>query len=279
MPFKVGFVGGGAMATALIKGTVSAQLIPATDIFVHDPDVAGMERLKASLGVNISKDNAALASSVDVIVIAVKPHIVPIVLKQIAPVINISQHLVVSVAAGVKIESISALLPSKTRIARVMPNTPALVGAGASCIAAGPCTTQKDADVIKNIFSAVGTVANVEERLLDAVTGLSGSGPAYIYILIEALSDGGVRAGLPRHIATTLAAQTVFGAAKMAVAGDRHTAQLKDAVASPGGTTIAGIHALEKNGFRGCVIEAVVAATNRSIELSQPDPPAFISKL
>jgi pyrroline-5-carboxylate reductase len=176
---------------------------------------------------------------------------------------------IISIAAGTTIAFVAGRLPAKARIIRVMPNTPALVLAGAAGIAKGEYATAQDLQIAEAIFSAMGKAVVVEEKHLDAVTGLSGSGPAYVFLFIEALADGGVKMGLPRDVATLLAAQTVLGAAKMLLEGGRHPAELKDLVASPGGTTIAGLHALERGGLRGIVMEAVEAATSRSKELGK----------
>jgi pyrroline-5-carboxylate reductase len=179
------------------------------------------------------------------------------------------RHLVISIAAGWTVESLAAGSPHGTRIVRVMPNTPCLVGASAAAFSAGPSATAEDKATIQCLMQAVGTAVELPEHLLDAVTGLSGSGPAYVFVLIEALADGGVKAGLPRNVAQSLAAQTVFGAAKMVLETGQHPAALKDAVASPAGTTIAGLAALERGGFRAAAMEAVVSAADRAKELGK----------
>jgi len=176
---------------------------------------------------------------------------------------------VVSIAAGITLKQLAELLGSDTRLVRVMPNTPCLVGASATGYSVGPKATAADGELVGKLFRSVGNAFAVPENLLDAVTGLSGSGPAYVYVMIEALADGGVRVGLPRDIALSLAAQTVFGAAKMVLETVSHPAALKDAVASPGGTTIAGLHALERAGFRAGLMDAVEAAAKRATELGQ----------
>lgn len=181
-----------------------------------------------------------------------------------------ASHLLISVAAGVTLAQIESKVPANVRVVRVMPNTPALVGQGATAIALGKSATKADEQIVLGIFGAVGTAYSVEEKMLDAVTGLSGSGPAYVFMFIEALADGGVRAGLPRPIALALAAQTVRGAASMVIETNAHPGELKDRVASPGGTTITGIHALERGGLRGVVMDAVLEAAKRATELGNP---------
>ncbi|MGB0909759.1 MAG: pyrroline-5-carboxylate reductase, partial [Nitrospirales bacterium] len=200
------------------------------------------------------------------VIIAVKPQVLPQVLKKIKKVMK-KGHLVISVAAGVPILKIVACLPSNTSVIRAMPNTPAMVLQGATALAAGEDATQEQLVIATEIFEASGQVVVVEEKLMDAVTGLSGSGPAYVYVMIEALADGGVRMGLPRQVAHTLATQTVLGTAQMVLASGEHPGTLKDRVASPGGTTIAGLHELEQGGIRATLMNAVEAATRRSEEL------------
>ncbi|CAI5973549.1 unnamed protein product [Closterium sp. NIES-65] len=211
-----------------------------------------------------------LAAASDVIFIAVKPHTVKAVLSELRDSAAItSTHLVVSIAAGVTIANLQQWAGDEAKIVRVMPNTPCLVGQTAAAMSLGGKATAEDAALVQRMFEAVGKIQQVEEKLLDAVTGLSGSGPAYVFMAIEALADGGVAAGLPRDVALSLAAQTVYGSAKMVLETGKHPGQLKDSVASPGGTTIAGIYALEKGGFRATLMNAVVAATERSKELSK----------
>jgi pyrroline-5-carboxylate reductase len=270
---RFGFIGSGKMATALIKGMLRAELAPVDAVCASDPLPAARESLHAETGVVVFDSNHDIAARCDVLVLAVKPQNIRQVLDELRPFVT-AKHLVVSVAAGVTIASIVERLGPAARVVRVMPNTPALIGAGASAYALGPGVGPDDAAVVSAFLSAVGVAVCVAESLLDAVTGLSGSGPAFVYLMVEALSDGGVRAGLPRDVATLLAAQTVAGAARMVRETGLHPGVLKDQVASPGGTTIAGLHALERGGVRGAIIDAVEAATKRSAELAAlaPEP-------
>ena len=266
---RIGLIGTGKMATALAKGWIQSGWLPAENIVGTDVLPAAREDFAGATGCETVDAIADLLPRADVLVLAVKPQHVPRVLDQIKAGFE-DRHLLVSIAAGVPLAAFSESLGSGRRLVRVMPNTPCLVGAGASAFALGGSATAEDADVVEQMLSTVGIVFEVPENLLDAVTGLSGSGPAYVYQIIEALSDGGVRAGLPREIATMLTAQTVLGAARMVLETGEHPAALKDAVASPGGTTIAGLHALEAGGLRGILMNAVLAATERSRELGKP---------
>jgi pyrroline-5-carboxylate reductase len=264
----VGFLGGGKMATALIQGILRARLADAGNIFVGEPLPEARDALARATGVRVISDNAEVVRQAQVVVLAVKPQVMEAVLREIAPLLGL-QHLVVSVAAGISLKQIEGLLGSGVRVVRVMPNTPCLVGCGASCYALGNRATAADGQTVKQLLGAVGSVHEVPESLLDAVTGLSGSGPAFVAVVVEALADGGVRVGLPRSLAHSLAVQTVWGTAQLLRQTGQHPAQLKDDVASPGGTTIAGLHALEKAGLRAALIDAVEAATRRAAELGR----------
>ena len=263
-----GFIGAGKMATALARGMIRAGTTIPSAVVASDPIEATCAAIARETGVLIAADNQDLVGRSQVIVLAVKPQNMSDVLEQLRPVLG-PEHLVISIAAGVTLSTISAALGADRRIVRVMPNTPALVGAGASGYCLGPDVRPGDEEIVRSCLSAVGLAYRVPENLLDAVTGLSGSGPAFVYVMIEALSDGGVRVGLPRDVATVLAAQTVLGAAKMVLETGLHPGVLKDQVASPGGTTIAGLHALERGGLRAALIDAVQAATLRSAELAE----------
>ncbi len=262
-----GFIGAGRMASALIRGMIRAGVATPDRISVSDPLEFARDELSRETGVTASPSNLAVIERSDVLVLAVKPQSMGQVLAELKPAVS-PKHLVVSIAAGVTIDTIRDALGADRKVVRVMPNTPALVGEGASAYAMGPNTTKGDETTVHAFLESVGRAVCVPESQLDAVTGLSGSGPAFVYLMIEALSDGGVRAGLPRDVATTLAAQTVLGSARMVLETKLHPGVLKDQVTSPGGTTIAGIHALERAGVRGALIDAVEAAAKRSAELA-----------
>ena len=264
-----GFIGAGRMATALIQGMIRAGIAGAASITASDPLAAARQALATDTGVTVHETNGPVVEGSDIIVLAVKPQTMTAVLSELRPLVG-TRHLVVSVAAGTTIATLAGGLGSGVRVVRVMPNTPALIGQGASAYAIGPGCDDLDEAVVKSCLESVGRAVRVPESLLDAVTGLSGSGPAFVYMMIEALSDGGVRVGLPREVATLLAMQTVLGAAMMVRDTGLHPGVLKDQVASPGGTTIAGIHALERGGLRAAMMDAVEAATRRSQELSVP---------
>ena len=257
------------MATALAKGFVQAKVAPARQIMASDVAEAAREAFaKAIPGVRVAASNFEVMKEASVLVLAVKPDQVEGVLKEVRPLFT-DDHLLISIAAGVSLTRLQAALGENARIARVMPNTPALVGAAACGFALGKAATREDGQLVHHLLSAVGTAYQVKESLLDAVTGLSGSGPAYVFLMIEALSDGGVAAGLPRDVATKLAAQTLLGSAKMVLDTGLHPGALKDMVTSPGGTTIEGIHELEKGGLRAALINAVRAAADKSRKLGQ----------
>ena len=267
-PLRLGFLGAGQMAGALAKGWLAAGLISPTSCKASDPFTEARSRFQQQTGCATTADNRDVIASSDVIVVAVKPQTIPAMLGELRDAVT-ARHLIISIAAGVPLKRLAESLTPDCRLVRVMPNTPCLLGASASGFAAGPGAQPADIALVEKLFNAVGKAFALPEHLLDAVTGLSGSGPAYVYVMIESLADGGVRMGLPRDVAMTLAAQTVLGSARMVLETKQHPASLKDAVASPGGTTIAGLHALELGGFRGAIMDAVEAATKRSIELGQ----------
>ena len=266
--FNIGFLGAGKMAAALGRGLIQAQLVVPKDIIAGDPHETARKKFADEVGAEVTRSNAQVAESATILFLAVKPDHVADALAELRGAFT-REHLLISIAAGVTLAKLEGCLPSGARVIRVMPNTPALVGAGASGFALGKSATAADGELARKLLSAVGVAIQVKEPLLDAVTGLSGSGPAYVYQFIEALSDGGVAAGLPRDVATRLAAQTVLGAAKMVLETGQHPGALKDQVTSPGGTTIEGLHELEKGRMRAIVMSAVRAATEKSKKLGQ----------
>jgi pyrroline-5-carboxylate reductase len=261
------FVGGGQMAEALIGGLLAAQISEPGSVWATDPVPARRALLQSRFGIRVGENNTNAVRESDLVFLAVKPQVMESALLELGPVL--AGKLVVSIAAGVTIDWIGARVPTPRAIVRAMPNQPALVREGMTALAYQGTVSDGDLRAVRTVFEAVGRVVIVEERLMDAVTGLSGSGPAYVFVAIEALADGGVKMGLPRATAQLLAAQTVLGAARLVLEQGEHPARLKDQVASPGGTTIAGLHRLEAGGFRNCLIAAVEAATTRSQELGR----------
>ena len=263
---KVGFVGSGQMARALAAGFVRAGLLRGEQITAFDPVGEAVSRCCESVpGASQAASNSDVVQLSDVVFLAVKPQSIAEATAACCEAVS-RDKLFVSIVAGVTISKLSEYLGTH-RLVRVMPNTPCLVGYGASAYSLGADALEKDGELVGSLLQSVGVAFQVEEKLLDAVTGLSGSGPAYVFTMIEALSDGGVRMGLPRAIATTLAAQTVRGAAEMVISSAEHPAVLAERVTSPGGTTIAGLQVLEEHALRGALIAAIEAATERSIEL------------
>jgi len=264
----IGFLGAGKMATALARGFTRAGLVSAGEVMASDPSEAARAAFGKEVGAKTTQSNPEVAKFADVLVLAVKPDQVAGVLADLRDHFTV-QHCLISIAAGVPLAKLEAGLGAGARLIRVMPNTPALIGASASAYALGKSALLEDGERVQRLLSAVGMAFQVKEGLLDAVTGLSGSGPAYVCLFIEGLSDGGVAAGLPRDVATRLAAQTVLGSAKMVLETGLHPSVLKDMVTSPGGTTIEGLHELEKGKMRGALISAVRAATEKSKKLGQ----------
>lgn len=263
MSIKLGTIGGGVMGEAILSRLLTQGIYQSTEIIVSEPARQRREFLQQQYGVQVTDDND-LAAKAPVLLLAVKPQIFDLIVAELA-----NRHptqLAISILAGVSIAKLEQAFANQPVI-RAMPNTPATVGAGMTAIAAGSLVRAEHLDLTTKIFQAVGEVVTVAESLMDAVTGLSGSGPAYISIAIEALADGGVAAGLPRQIADRLALQTVLGTAQLLNQSHLHPAQLKDRVTSPGGTTIAGVTKLEQAGFRSALIQAVIAAAKRSQEL------------
>jgi pyrroline-5-carboxylate reductase len=265
---RIGFLGAGKMATALARGWLAARLTTPERVFASDPSPQARQAFAAETGLRAGADNREVVAAADVLVLAVKPQAMAALLAEVRPIVS-ARQLAVSIAAGIRLRQLAEGLGAERRLVRVMPNTPCLVGASASGYSPGEHATADDVALVDRLLNAVGRAFRLPEDLLDAVTGLSGSGPAFVYVMIEALRDGGVHVGLPREVATMLAAQTVFGAAKMVLETAAHTGALKDMVTSPGGTTIAGLHALERGGLRAALMDAVTAATNRSKELGR----------
>ena len=265
---KIGVIGAGKIGSAIVRGVIEAGLMPKEQVIASDVSDPLRQTIARELGIKVTADNVELCDFADIVILAVKPQIVDLVAKEIGNRLG-KTKLLVSVAAGVPMSRIQANLPPGARVVRVMPNICCVAGAGAAGYCSGGRATAKDLENVGMILSSFGVALPVEEKYLDAVTGLSGSGPAYVFLFIEALADGGVQVGLAREAALRLAMQTVYGAAKMALESKNHLGQLKDEVTSPGGTTIAGLYALEKGGFRGTVMEAVLQATRRSQELGK----------
>jgi pyrroline-5-carboxylate reductase len=264
---RIGFLGAGKMATALARGFLAADLVKAEQIIASDPLPAAAEQFAKATGARTAADNRAVVTSSEVIFLAVKPQHFAAAAEATQGAFT-SEHLAVSIMAGISTRALAERL-GHARVVRVMPNTPCLIGQGASGYCLGPRATAADGELVGRLLRAVGIAFSLDERLLDVVTGLSGSGPAFVYVMIEALADGGVRMGLPRDVAAALAAQTVAGAGRMVLETGQHPAALKDQVASPGGTTIRGLQALEEHGVRGGLMAAVQAATERSVELGR----------
>jgi pyrroline-5-carboxylate reductase len=263
----IGFLGAGKMATALARGFIQAEVVSPQQLIASDVAPAARTAFSKDVAAKVTDSNTDVVEFASVLVLAVKPDQVSPVLSEVAGRIS-EDHLLLSIAAGVPISRLEQLT-GKARVIRVMPNTPALIGQSATAFALGKSASTQDAQLAMKLLSSVGIAFQVKESLLDAVTGLSGSGPAYVYMFVEALSDGGVAAGLPREVATSLAIQTVLGSARMLLETGQHPGALKDMVASPGGTTIEGLHELEKGKFRGVVISAVRAASEKSRRLGQ----------
>lgn len=264
---KIGFLGGGAMGEALITGLLRTGLVAPTEIYVSDISSTRLDYLKQKLGVNTTSDNIAVVREVDIVIMAVKPQVASSVLKKIAVELRPDQTFI-SIAAGITIGLIESYLEGPIPVVRVMPNAPCLVGEGASAVSAGKNAGGENVAKAMAIFAAAGKAVEVPESMLDCVTGLSGSGPAYMYMILEGFIDGAVRLGLPRDIARELITQTMLGAAKMVQETGEHPGKLKDMVTTPGGTTIAGLFTLEEGALKSLLMKAVAAGTQRSRELT-----------
>jgi pyrroline-5-carboxylate reductase len=269
---KIGFVGGGNMTEALVKGLLASSLITSKDIFISDLISDRLEYLSKEYKVKTTGDNHELVQKSDILVLAVKPQAVKKVLESFSDLVD-SNKTIISVAAGISIKLIEDTLDverkKKISVIRTMPNTPALVQEGATAICGSEHSSKLDIKIAHHIFTAIGQTVDIEEIHMDAVTGLSGSGPAYIFMIIEALSDAGVKVGLSREVSNILTIQTILGSAKLARDSGKHPGELKDMVTSPGGTTISGLHMLEEGGIRNALMNAVEMATQRSKELGK----------
>ncbi|KAL3098996.1 hypothetical protein niasHS_000984 [Heterodera schachtii] len=269
MSLKIGFIGAGKMAQALARGFINSGRYPAEQLMASCPrtDVAMIEQFK-KMGVKMTSDNTQIVRENEVIILSVKPMQIAKVTPEIAPHFKQS-HLLVSLALGIRLLSIEQLLPSNSRVVRAMPNTPAFVGAGVTAYSMGSACQDGDSNLVHNLFSTVGHSFETPEIQMDAIGALSGSGPSYVFSIIEGLADGGVKMGLSRQLSIKLAAMTLHGAAKMVLETDEHPAILKEAVQSPGGSTIRGMHELEKGRMRSSLINAVEAAAKRSLEMGE----------
>jgi pyrroline-5-carboxylate reductase len=265
---KIAFVGAGNMAGALIRGLIGTSTVSASRIVASDPDQARLGALRSELGIQVTEDNARAVHGATVVVLATKPQVFPKVLPGVAAALS-PDALLISIAAGISTDIIERACPPGSRVVRTMPNTPALVGAGATAIAPGRRATDRDLDFAETLFRSVGICVRVPESQLDAVTGLSGSGPAYVFAMVEALRDAGAREGLSEETALQLASQTVLGAARLLLEQQESPEALRERVTSPGGTTRAGLDALESAGFADAIVRAVHAATRRSAELGK----------
>lgn len=265
---NIGIIGIGKMGSSLIHGILDSKIINSSNVYASDIYNLSLEKLHDELGINVSTDNKQTIMNSDIIILAVKPQIIRTVLAGLKDDVT-EDKLLISIAAGVPISEIENELKSGTKLIRVMPNIAATVGEASSAICPGENTTNEDIDIALEIFKTVGTARVVPEYLMDAFTGVSGSGPAFIFPVIEAMADGAVYEGLDRKNALTFAAQTVLGAAKMVLETEKHPAELKDMVTSPGGTTIRGIHELEEHGIRSAFMDAVIESSRRSRELGR----------
>jgi len=264
---KIGFIGTGNIATAMIKSIISKQLINPLNVFVSDADTSKMTNLKAEIGVNALVNNRQLIMEAKIVFLTIKPNVYETVLEEISDLLS-KDHVLVSVAAGITTELIKIKTRNICKIVRTMPNIACLVGEGMTALCNNHGLDDAQLYNIKHILSAFGKVEEVDERLLDAVTAVSGSSPAFVFMFIEALADGGVLMGIPREQAYRLAAQSVLGSAKLFMESNKHPAELKDMVCTPGGTTIQGIHSLELNGFRGVVMDAIQVTTLKSLRMT-----------
>ncbi len=265
---KLGVIGAGNMASAIVRGVVASKKINANDIFVSDKDTQKLDTLSA-LGVNVSTDNNEIYKNSEIIIFAVKPNIYPFVLDEMSKIENAENKLIISIAPGITTKKIESYFDKNVRVIRTMPNTPAMVGEGMSVLCTGTYADENDFACADEIFSCVGKTVRLDEKMMDSVVAISGSSPAYVFMLIEAMADAGVKSGLARDISYELAAQSVLGSAKMVLETKKHPGELKDMVCSPGGTTIDAVAVLEKRGFKSAVIEAMDACTKKTLEMGK----------
>lgn len=265
---KLGFIGCGNMAQAMITGILTQEVVSPNDLIVSNPHEEKIATLKQQFGITTTTDNKQVARESDVLVLSVKPQVYPTVIKEIREEVS-TEQIIVTIAAGVSMATTERQFGKETKIVRVMPNTPALVGEGMSGLCCNEYVTEEEFDQVHHIFESFGKAEKITENLMDAVVGVSGSGPAYVYMFIEAMADAGVAQGLPRKQAYTFAAQTLLGSAKMVLETGKHPGELKDAVCSPAGTTIEAVNVLEKKGMRSAVIEAVTAAAKKNHALGK----------
>lgn len=265
---KIGFIGSGNMGGAMIGGIINANIVSKESIYVSDINEASLATMKASYGVNVTTSNSDLAKECDIIVLSVKPFLYPIVIKEIKDVVK-KDVIIVVIAAGQSSDAVQELFGKEVKIVKTMPNTPALVGEGMAAISPAKNVTKEEAAEIVEIFNSFGKSEIVPEKLMDAVTAVSGSSPAYIYMMIEAMADAAVVEGMPRPQAYAFAAQAVYGSAKMVLETGKHPGELKDMVCSPGGTTIAAVAKLEETGFRSSIMQAMKACADKSKEMSK----------
>lgn len=263
MKNTIGFFGGGNMGGAIIGGLIKSKLYKPEEIFVYDVYAPALERLQKELGINPVDDSRELVENAEILIASVKPNVLPAVLKEVREDIS-RDKIVISIAAGITLSRLEELLSPEHKLVRVMPNTPALVGEGMSAVAVNKNLSQEEQQKALAIFSSFGRAQIVPEKLIDAVVGVSGSSPAYVYIFIEALADGAVLEGMPRAMAYEFAAQAVLGSAKMVLETGKHPGELKDMVCSPAGTTMEAVKVLEEKGFRSAVIDTVHAAAEKN---------------
>ncbi len=264
---KLGFIGAGNMASAILLGILNKKIIDSKDVYIFDTNTEKLNDFCNKNGTNAAKNGIDVALNSDIVLFAIKPNVCASVIEELKD--SLKNKAVISIVAGWSMKKLSDSLDKSTRVLKIMPNTPCMVGEGMNVFDGSYTLNDEEIDFAKRIFNAVGKVEIVAPYLMDAVTAVSGSGPAYVYMFIEAMADGGVKAGLPRQIAYELAAQTVLGSAKMVIDTGRHPGELKDAVCSPAGTTIDAVAALEKAGFRAAVLDAVDACYNKSKEMGK----------